>query len=682
MASAGTVTLELDANSVKLIRELQKAQKQTKKSGQGMQRSMADSLKKIRDGLNATAKSFAAISVAAAATAAAVYRSTSSNIRQINQLSQVANTNVQDFTRMAYAAQTVGIEQEKLSDILKDMSDRVGDFLQTGGGPMRDFFEQIAPRVGVTAEQFRNLSGRDALQLYVDTLEKANLSQNEMVFYMETIASDSTKLLPLLRNNGEAMGRMADEADDLGLSLSNLDVAQVELANIEMQRISGIVRGIAQQFTVDLSPVVVAFSKEIISARKEVGNFGDVIVNTLEVIALGFGYAGNALYGWRLIVKSIELAMAGFGALVFKIASAIERTFENMVNGAIDSINKLILATDRIGLNIDLIPLVTFDKDGKNLKYLAALEANVKKLQVDLENLALESMPTENIRAFFDTIRDGIRTSREEAAQGAIALPQASNAEAGVGGTTDLTDEERKLNSIISSTRTQVEMLKEQIALVKSAIESGITAPFEALGTTGEEVLKRLENRLGEMSATGKEKFIDLAEMGKQAARGIHSAFVDFLMNPFEEGLKGMLKAFLNMLQRMIAEVVAAQMLRQLFGGLAGSANGFLSSIGEAFGGVPVGGTRDVGGRGEPGKAYVINPKAGPEMFVPSTAGEFIPNIDEKMGGGTNLSLTIDARDAGAEARIKDMIVREMVPQIISAAKSDTLNTLRRPRFA
>ena len=35
-ASAGTVTLDLDANSVKLLRELQKAERSTKKSAGNM----------------------------------------------------------------------------------------------------------------------------------------------------------------------------------------------------------------------------------------------------------------------------------------------------------------------------------------------------------------------------------------------------------------------------------------------------------------------------------------------------------------------------------------------------------------------------------------------------------------------------------------------------------------------
>ncbi|WP_212611941.1 hypothetical protein [Sphingomonas baiyangensis] len=116
---------------------------------------------------------------------------------------------------MAYAAQTVGIEQDKLGDILKDVRDRVGDFLQTGGGPMADFFEKVAPKVGITAEAFRNLSGPDALQLFVSSLQKAGLNANEMTFYMEAMASDATLLLPLLQDNGKALAELGRQAQPM-----------------------------------------------------------------------------------------------------------------------------------------------------------------------------------------------------------------------------------------------------------------------------------------------------------------------------------------------------------------------------------------------------------------------------------------------------------------------------------
>ncbi len=170
------------------------------------------------------AKAGLAITAGLAGAAAAGYglaKSAASAGAEIERLSTLAGVAPERFQRMAFAAKTVGIEQDKLADILKDVQDRIGDFLQTGGGPMKDFFENIAPQVGVTAEQFKKLNAADALQLYVTSLQRAGLTQNEMAFYMEAMAGDLTNLLPLLQDGGAEMKRLGDEAAAAGAVLSN-----------------------------------------------------------------------------------------------------------------------------------------------------------------------------------------------------------------------------------------------------------------------------------------------------------------------------------------------------------------------------------------------------------------------------------------------------------------------------
>ncbi len=180
--------------------------------------------KKSQRQLSKTATSFnglgrAAKMLAPALAAAFSVRAIGSMVNaaaRLKDLAALAGTNTTEFQKMAAAARTVGVDQDKLSDIIKDVNDKVGDFLVTGAGPMADFFETVAPLVGVTADNFKDLSGPQALQLYVDSLDKANLSQSQMTFFMEAIASDATALLPLLRNNGIEMRRLGDEAQRTG----------------------------------------------------------------------------------------------------------------------------------------------------------------------------------------------------------------------------------------------------------------------------------------------------------------------------------------------------------------------------------------------------------------------------------------------------------------------------------
>jgi hypothetical protein len=147
--------------------------------------------------------------------------------KELSNLANISGIGVEQFQRLAMGARTVGISSEKLADIYKDVNDRVGEFVETGGGPMKDFFEKIAPAVGVTADQFARLSGPEALQLYVDTLEKAGVSQQELTFYLEAMASDTTALIPLLKSGGQEMKRLGDEAGKAGRIMSAETIEKV-----------------------------------------------------------------------------------------------------------------------------------------------------------------------------------------------------------------------------------------------------------------------------------------------------------------------------------------------------------------------------------------------------------------------------------------------------------------------
>lgn len=218
--SLGTLTLDLVAKIGGFVSGMDAAERKSQRTAQQMEKHAKKLGMAVGTMLAGGVTALAAFTV-----------QTANSAREIQNLSKVANTNPQDFQKMTFAASRYGVEQEKVADVLKDVNDKVGDFLQTGGGPLKDFFENIAPLVGVTADEFKNLSGDQALQLYVDSLEAANLSQSDMTFYMEAIASDATKLLPLLSNNGKELKKLGDEAERTGNVFSDMDFE--ELAELD-----------------------------------------------------------------------------------------------------------------------------------------------------------------------------------------------------------------------------------------------------------------------------------------------------------------------------------------------------------------------------------------------------------------------------------------------------------------
>ena len=248
------------------------------KSAQGSLKRLGADLTSLQS-LGAKALSFGGLGGAASV---AGLISLASNLatasKEIQILSQVSNVGTEEFQRLAFGARTVGIEQEKLADIFKDVQDKVGDFLETGGGPLADFFENIAPKVGVTAAQFRNLSGPQALQLYVSSLEKANLSQSQFTFFLEAIASDSARLLPLLRENGRGFREAGDEAERLGIVIGDDLVKQSLEFEKTMVRFRALSTGVAVDIGTVLIPELNRLAAEYLNARTAGLGFFEALV--------------------------------------------------------------------------------------------------------------------------------------------------------------------------------------------------------------------------------------------------------------------------------------------------------------------------------------------------------------------------------------------------------------------
>lgn len=259
MATAGSIVVDLLARTGSFETDINRATR-------GAQRRFSDMEKTIDMWAK---RGVAAIGVATSA-AAAWAVSMANTGREIDRLATLSNTSAETFQKWSYSAKTVGIEQEKLTDIFKDMQDRVGDFLQTEGGPLADFFENIAPKVGVTIDQFRRLSGPDALGLFVQSLEKANLSQNEMVFYMEAIASDSTALLPLLRDNAQGLKDLSDQAERFGAVMSNETVRAAEEMGRNIDNLTTMLRGMNVEIANQVLPTLNQFVTNALTAATEV----------------------------------------------------------------------------------------------------------------------------------------------------------------------------------------------------------------------------------------------------------------------------------------------------------------------------------------------------------------------------------------------------------------------------
>ena len=451
MAKIGDLIVRVGADITEFVSGMDTADRKTSQFRQGLNKGVAS-----------FAKYAAAATAAGAAISIAITRSAAEAGTEIANLARVSRASTTEFQRNAVAARTVGIEQEKLADIYKDMRDRVGDFIQTGGGPLADFFERIAPKIGVTAEQFRKLSGPQALQLFVDSLERANLSQNEMVFQMEAIASDSTMLLPLLKNNGAAIKELGDEAERAGRILSEIDVARLQLAGQQMQRFDQTVSTLKNQLGAEFAPILAGIVDQLDKAAIKAGGYGNLVSNSFATAIDAASFLADAVGG---VGRTFELVGKAWAVGGLAIESQIWRIAHAILNGPIDLTNRFIDVLNEIpGVDIEKLG---FSEIGKEVRRnLDTANAAVMEGVADIHDTLMEPLPGTAMRNWVAEVR----ASADEAAKAMADALNGSNEDGP--GLTLQTDEddakkrqeamEKRLEMVQNENQRRIDLFRER----------------------------------------------------------------------------------------------------------------------------------------------------------------------------------------------------------------------------
>lgn len=136
-------------------------------------------------------------------------------------------------------------------------------------------------------------------------------------------------------------------------------------------------------------------------------------------------------------------------------------------------------------------------------------------------------------------------------------------------------NEVKRLNDLLADTPTeQLEKLRADMLLLTAALESA--------KITEEQYAEATMTRIGAQKDAVKQTLSDIDQFAVQAAKNTQDAFADFLFDPFAEGVQGMLQGFGTAIRRMIANAVAADLGKRLFGDI-GSGNGIGGLLGEGF---------------------------------------------------------------------------------------------------
>lgn len=379
------VQILLDANTARFEQSMRNAQT-----------TASNTFGKIIDGAK---KMGPIVATGGAIASAAIIAMTNDYINSANEVTKfaaISDSTTTEFQKMAVGASTLGIESEQLASIYKDFNEKLGEFTTLGSGGALDFFEKIAIKTEGSADgarklalEMQNLSGPQALQLYVDKAEEAGVKSEQMSFYLESMASDTTNLLPLLSNGGEGFKFWADAAEKAGTIMDESTIKKAGELRVQMLLLDLQVKGIKNQFIQSFIP----------SLNSVGGAFSDASVKTDL-----FSDAGETLGN----------VLSGVAAIALGVYASVKLVTNAVAGLAVDAVNakKIVDSASDAGTWADRLP-------GIKLAKTAIFGATLAKAETSATSMAVED--NSKLLADVDTMITGLFDRTTSAAVKAMA---------------------------------------------------------------------------------------------------------------------------------------------------------------------------------------------------------------------------------------------------------------------
>ena len=560
---------------------------------------------------------------------------------ELSKLSQKIGVATDELSKLNYAAKLADVDTGALQGGLVKLS-KAAIEAADGSGATAEAFKALGVNVKSADGSIKGTN--ELLEEVAESFANLQDGPEKTALALAIFGKAGADLIPLLNAGRQGLKEAGDELERFGGVVTPEAGRQAEAFNDNLTRLQTATGGLGTQISAALLPVMVDLTDQFVEFVKE----GDGAEKAADGIA-------SALRGLIVFAIGAKSVFETLGKTVGVTFAAINRVTEKADLNASDiyfpikGVLKIGAAIKGEAGNISQSFGDIRENVSRDIESIAkVLDAGAKKIEESAFNnplAAFGSLAPPDLRST-PNFKPGSEDAAEKAAASAKKAAKATDEWAvSLQAANDIQDEvnrmQEKANSIIEDGKRLTESLRSP----QEEYEAGLIRLNELLaaGAITQETYNRAVFGLQDAfsnATTGFEKIgktagdtgETLSTFADQAARNMQDAFADFLFDPFDKGLKGMLASFADTLQRMAAQAAAAE----IFGSFKSFASGglldsllSLGSSGDMLD-VPIG-TRATGGPVTGSMPYIVGER-GPELFVPDTSGKVVPN--HAMGGG------------------------------------------------
>lgn len=310
-----------------------KAAQSTKELGEEAEKSRG-LLSKLGSGLKTVAAGATALIAgigASAATLTIFSRSQASLADELTNTGNAIDANREKLQVWQIAGDRVGLSGEKVVDILRSVTERLGEFSATGGGEAAQVMEALNLKI----EDFQGLRPEEQMLKFAAAIE--SLPKEQQVALLEKLASDASQLQPLLANNAAGLKAIEEAARAEGAIYTEEELDKLLKANDIYNDITLKIQGLTRRIGAELAPVVADATdkvmdlfdqneggQKLIELFKQLTTWGadmaTKLVENADSISSGFGTLWDTIQsgasGAMALFRGLQTVVAGFVTLV------------------------------------------------------------------------------------------------------------------------------------------------------------------------------------------------------------------------------------------------------------------------------------------------------------------------------------------------------------------------------
>ncbi|EMO8816862.1 phage tail tape measure protein [Klebsiella michiganensis] len=249
--SLGTLTIDLIARTGGFVQGMDKAERSSQKWRDNVKKDAAA----VGSALAAVGTAAAAAAIGVSASGIALVKNTSEQITETDRWAKSLKMSTQDLLSWQFAAEKAGLTGDNITDIFKDINDKVGDAVLNKSGEAA----QALDTLGLSAEKLAQQSPDKQLLAISSALQKIP-SQAGKTNILESLGNDLSKMLPLFDNNNEKLKQFIQLSKDFGVAPPQEDIDNLVKVNQFFQDIESSAQGLKIEIAsglakVDLSPI-------------------------------------------------------------------------------------------------------------------------------------------------------------------------------------------------------------------------------------------------------------------------------------------------------------------------------------------------------------------------------------------------------------------------------------------